>query len=269
MQVKSILKKAVSDVIYKINPFGIPHIEAGSFRVLNYHSITDELVKDEYGQMTTPKSIFNDQMRFLSDNGYNVLSCGKLVEILFQQKPIPEKAICITFDDGFKDNLRNAAPILENYGYCATIFITTDFIGKEQCYLTWDELCSLKQSARFDVGSHTCTHRKLAVLDHVEIDKEIETSKKVLEDRLKTAVDLFAYPFGSYDSFNEDTVNALKAKGYKAAFANIAGTNTSATDIFRLKRTRISWYDDIKEFRKELLGAYDWYSLWQRISKAP
>jgi peptidoglycan/xylan/chitin deacetylase (PgdA/CDA1 family) len=101
-----------------------------------------------------------------------------------------------------------------------------------------------------------------------DLESEIYASKRILEDNLKTVVDLFAYPFGSYGSFDNEVKAALKAGGYKAAFTTIAGVNTLSADLFALKRTRISWYDDEAEFLKELEGDYDWYGIWQALGRA-
>lgn len=264
---KLALKKSISDLFY--NLISRPGLcgDKNTFRALVYHSITDKFAADDFAQMTTPKELFEKQISFLRDNGYEVFSCSQMVDTLYRKTPIPGKVVCITFDDGFKDNLLYAKPILEAYGYKATIFLAVDFVEKGGPYLGWDDIKDLSAGGVFEFGSHTCSHRKLSELTKQKLEYEITRSKEILESKLGRRVDLFAYPFGSYDSFDKDTMEIVKRAGYRAAFTNVIGSVNMASDPFRLNRTRISWTDDIYEFRKEIIGSYDWYKIWQRLSR--
>lgn len=82
---------------------------------------------------------------------------------------------------------------------------------------------------------------------------------------LGRAVTLFAYPFGSYGAWDTAAVGAIQRAGFLGAFTTVFGVNTPSTDRFLLKRTRVSWTDDIPEFDRLLQGAYDWYTLVQRL----
>jgi len=268
MAVKLFLKRNIADLVLRMNSLNGQGVSSKAcIRVLTYHSIADEFINGEYAQMTTPKDLFEYQMRFLHENNYRSISCEDMVMSLISKKEIQPKSIAITFDDGFKDNLTNALPVLKKYGFKATIFLTTGFVGKNKDYLSWKDVDELLDSGLICFGLHTCMHKKLSGLSDAELDDELGLSKRILEEKTKRPVNIFAYPFGSYGSFCEKTVRVLKEKGYKAAFTTIAGTNTAETDMFRFRRTRISWYDDPAEFPKELSGAYDWYKLWQKISK--
>lgn len=269
MTKKLILKKAISALIEQFDLFFGSRKYAKGARVLNYHSIPDEFDDGDFYQMTTPKDIFSEQMRFLYENKYSVISCGELVEKITNSQPIEPKTVAITFDDGFKDNITNAFPILERYKFNATIFLTTGLIGRDAEQLNWDDISYLSKTSVFSFGAHSLTHKKLAGLDKSELEKEIGMPKIILEQVLKKPVDIFAYPFGCYGSFDKNSNDMLKFKGYKAAFTTIIGCNTVNTDPYALKRTRISWFDDKKEFAKEMIGAYDWYALWQRLTRTP
>lgn len=267
MNTKLILKKSIANFVFSLNSFLKTSEKNDGFRALMYHSVTNGFLKEDYYQVTVPKEIFAEQMSFLYENSYHVLSCEEIVNILGEGKRIPERAVCITFDDGLKNILTNALPILEKYHFKATSFLTVDFVTRNQNFLSWDDIKSLFKSGIFSFGSHSFSHKKLIKLGLGELDKEIGESKKILEDRLGIPINLFAYPFGCYGSFDKRTKNSIQAHGYRAAFSTIAGFNTFETDLFEIKRTRISWYDNKQEFPKELLSAYDWYGLWQKISK--
>lgn len=264
---KLIFKKAVSGLFAGVRSLSGRKYPGNGFRALNYHSISDKFSdRDICAQMTTPRGLFEDQMRFLKERGYSVLSCSEAVNMMGGSAAMPPKSVCITLDDGFKDNLVNGLPALERYGLKATIFLTVDYIGRGGEYLNWDDIKTLSGSGLISFGSHSMSHRKLSLLGTADLEKELVTSKHILEDRLAAAVDLFAYPFGSYGSFDSKTEEFLRSCGYRAAFTTIAGFNTLNTDPFRLRRTRISWYDDKTEFAKELSGDYDWYRMWQMMA---
>jgi len=266
---KLILKKRIADLAFFMKSSYKCDVNGEVCRVLNYHSVTDAFHSGDAYQMTTPRPLFEKQMMFLSSNGYNVISCDDLVDAFIEQKRLPEKAVCITFDDGFKDNMTNALPVLEKYGFNATVFLTADFLGKNKDYLDQKDIRRLYSTGLFLFGGHSYSHRKLLGLVEAELEYELVLSKKVLEDNIGGPIRLFAYPFGSYRSFDKRTEDCLKRNGYMAAFTTIAGFNTYNSDLFRLRRTRISWFDDEKEFRKELCGAYDWYNIWQKINQTP
>lgn len=104
--------------------------------VLMYHRISPKLDTWSLGPLS-PQS-FEKQIKYLSRN-YNILSLDRLVEYIEQGRNIPEKAVVITFDDGYKDNYRYAYPILKKYHAPATIFLTTGHIGTGIIFW-WDKV---------------------------------------------------------------------------------------------------------------------------------
>lgn len=267
MTPKLLLKKAVSDAVFRSGLCRGAAEATNGFRALTYHSITDALSGSDAYQMTTPRQMFDDQMAYLKENRYAVVSCDEAVDALIGRKPLPPRSICITFDDGFRDNLTNAIPVLERYGFRATIFLTVDYMGAGREYLDWNEARSAAGSGVVSFGAHTMSHRRLRGLGADGLDREIVISRRILEDKLGVPIGLFAYPFGSYGSFDRGVKKTLLAAGYKAAFTTVAGSNGPGADIFALRRTRISWYDDAREFEKQLAGSYDWYRLWQMLER--
>ncbi len=99
-------------------------------RILLYHSIGAPLKEDALGLMLAPKT-FSSHMQYLKDNHYNVISLSKIVEQIENKEQIPPKSVAITFDDGTVDNYEFAMPILENFGFPATIYIPASLIGKK------------------------------------------------------------------------------------------------------------------------------------------
>lgn len=268
MQKKLIVKKAVANIVSCFQPLFPKKTAGDSFRVLTYHSIPDEMTDSDPGQMTTPRAVFEEQMKYLRQHQYSVISCDDAVRSIKNGIKLPSRAVCITFDDGFKDCLTNASPILQELGFKATIFLTVDFMENGGEWLGWDGAAKLAEMKIFSIGSHCVTHKRLSSLDEKSLENEIAVSKKTIEDKLKVPARLIAYPFGSFGSFDERVIKSVKAAGYDGAFTTIAGYNKTGSDPYTMRRTRISWFDEPDEFTRELNGAYDWYRYWQKISKS-
>lgn len=130
--------------------------------------------------------------------------------------------IAITFDDGYQDNLTVALPLLEKYELPATIFVTADFINKNN-YLTSEDLKSLAAHPLITIGSHGLLHRHLTRLSQNEARHELIHSKEILEKIISQTVDLLAYPYGdcnrAIEQLSEDC-------GYVAAWSVWNGNNT-------------------------------------------
>ena len=240
-----------------------PH-QIRAIRVLSYHDISDDAVPGDWAQMTTPKPLFAAQMAWLKQAGYQVLDACEAVEVLSGRKVWPvAPPVVLTFDDAFQSYLTNAWPILERHGFPSTLFLPTGLVEREGGRLRWAEIQRLVNSGLVSCGSHTVTHRRLRNLQQDEVAREVRDSKRHLEDRLQRPITLFAYPYGSYNAFDNSTVAVVAGLGFRAAFTTIAGLNRVRTDLFRLCRTRISWVDQPRDFELAMAGAFDWYAGYQ------
>lgn len=109
----------------------------------------------------------------------------------------------------------------------------------EEYYLSEDEIMELAKDL-FSFGSHSMTHSTLAELDSESKKREIKTSKGLIAELIKRDTISFAYPFGTEDSWDEETIKILKEEGYVCALTTIEGLNSSNTDLYRLKRIEIN-----------------------------
>lgn len=262
------LKSYCADLFYVAGKSG--YSPAKGFRVLLYHSVTDNIVQDEWMEATLPKDMFERQMRHLAENRYNIVDCRKAVEYLERREKMPPKTVVITFDDGYRDNYLSAWPILKKYGFCATIFVTLNFLrdySGDGRFLSCSELRDMKKSGGIDIGCHGLTHRALTGLNIEELCRETIQVKQELEGVICDKVDLFAYPFGHSVSYNIYTIKQLKAAGFKGAVNTEFGINGPETDPFNIRRNRLSWFDGSGGLKKHLIGAYDWYRLCQRLRR--
>lgn len=119
------------------------HSATRAVPVLNYHQIND---RDE-NSLTVHTDEFDEQMKYLSDNGYHTITPEEMMDAWENGTPLPEKPVILTFDDGYVDNYKNAYPILEKYNLKGTIFLISDFIGTYPNYMTWAQSMRCSRAA--------------------------------------------------------------------------------------------------------------------------
>jgi peptidoglycan/xylan/chitin deacetylase (PgdA/CDA1 family) len=243
------------------------------FRCLMYHSVSAE-PRDDPDQMTTPVRLFEAQMAFLAANGYQVERAIDAVDRLRDGAPPAPRTVVLTFDDGFLDNRHRALPILQRYGFPATVFLFTAALEGDYHpppaawsapYLSWGEAREMLSSGLIEFGCHGAGHRNLRGVSPAGLHEEIAGARHRLQSELGSPVDLFAYPFGSYGSWDAAARLAVERSGFLGAFTSVAGINARTTGRFQLRRTRVAWCDGLSEFDRLLRGAYDWYALIQRV----
>lgn len=195
--------------------------------ILVYHSIRPytadmpRLVR----KFTVPPESLDEQLRYLQQNGYTVISFESLVNAMTSASAtLPAKPVVLTFDDGWEDLYRHAFPILRKYHDTATFFIFTNGIGSRD-FMTWGQLATM-QAAGMDIESHSVSHPLLsAITDKARLWKEIEGSREIIASHLGRAPDIFAYPYGTYNDFD---IAMLKAAGYRAARTDLGAALTAA-----------------------------------------
>lgn len=125
-----------------LRPFS--RIRPGELRILAYHSICDTdpaEYKFDDGAVSATTDSFREQMKFVSRH-FQVLSFQQLFEFERAYGTWPDRALIITFDDGYKDNFTIAWPILKELGLTATFFLATGHIGQAELFW-WDEIAYL------------------------------------------------------------------------------------------------------------------------------
>lgn len=202
--------------------------------ILMYHSI--EYTSDKADRLTVSPDIFEKQMKYLRDNGYNVVGLEKAAEYTRSDKTPPKKTVAITIDDGYENNYKYAYPVLKKYRIPAAIFIIVDFVGREG-FLDWARIKEMSDSRVIDIESHTMSHPWLTGCDDSALKHELVDSKKALETNIGKEVKFLCYPMGGYD---ERVKAAAKEAGYEAAFATKPRHLKRSHDLYEIKRVRIS-----------------------------
>jgi peptidoglycan/xylan/chitin deacetylase (PgdA/CDA1 family) len=146
-------------------------------------------------------------------------------------------------DDGYRSVYKIAYPILKKYGFTATLFIYTNFVGVSKTAITWDQLREMKADG-FAIGSHSISHSDLTLRKDGEtrtdwmarVNKELFGSKKIIDNKLRQNTYILAYPYGKYD---EQSVKAARSAGYQIAMSVKRGGNPFFAHPLYLRRDQI------------------------------
>ncbi len=230
--------------------------EEKAVSVLIYHQVLPDPA--EPGETMISIEKFKEQMRYLSDHGYTTITVAALVAFM-KGGEVPEKAIVLTFDDGWK-SVKDVISILKDYGFKASFWLIPRS-GVGYPYLDWSEIVNIDKDPDFEIGAHSMNHpwegESLATWVEgktpgktlEDAAYEVRESKKILEERLQRRVPYFAWPKGQY---NEKLISVAKDAGYEALLTVEDGANRHGDDPFRIKRIYIDGSCDLETFTQTL-----------------
>lgn len=220
------------------NPAGVYPNGYQLVPILCYHDI-GPVAK---GRLLIGEKTFQEQMRYLKDNGFRTVTLGEYHEFLNQKRQLPKKTVMVTFDDGYKSFMRHAYPILKELGFTATLFVYTDYLGAGGNALTWPDLKKLSEEG-FQIEAHTKSHGDLrrgpgeTVNSHQErLRNELEVPLPLFQKNLGNEVKFLAYPYGAQ---NEEVVERTRKAGYLAAFTVRPQSSYAFIDPYRIHRVQI------------------------------
>ncbi|MCK5146011.1 polysaccharide deacetylase family protein [bacterium] len=224
-----------------MNTLSYIHIPA-----LAFHKIDN---KFEWGVTRVSPHKFYKIIRYLSEAGYETITTNDLD----RPEELPLKPIMIHFDDAYDSVFKYAFPILKKFNMKATIFVITQFIGKNNYWdvnlggklfkhASWHQLEQLV-AAGWEIGSHTECHPDLTRISSKRIKKECLQSKIELESRLNTVINSIAPPFGRY---NKHVLQTAINSGYQriCVFWNSKIT-TNYKEIIVIERKACYLFDTI------------------------
>lgn len=222
--------------------------------ILMYHSIADNS-DDPY---SVSVDAFREQISWLSEYGFEVVSLSFLLRSIQRRnyKNLRKKVV-ITFDDGYKDFITNALPILLDHGAPATVFLVTDMLGERASWnesgtnerlMSEDDVRYIKAQGT-SLGSHTATHANLTLLDHRDLQTQLRDSHDRLT-RLGESFYAFSYPWGQWSS---QIVDAVKTSGYECAVAVGEQMRLTAADTYLLPRITMRHDMGLKRFQSLLM----------------
>lgn len=221
--------------------------------ILMYHRVAPA-GPDYLARYRIRPDVFEEQLRYLHDEGFHTIDLEEWRRAMQANKPIPRRAVILTFDDGYRDFIKYAWPSLKRYNFSAIVFLVADKIGQSNSWdnifgeevplLGWKDILQLQDKGiRF--GSHSATHPHLTELSHAGVVNEGARSRAILERGLKTPVTAFAYPHGSEDRAVQHLIGAC---GYTFGLSCRPGPSKLNDPLLGLPRIEITGSDDIREF---------------------
>jgi peptidoglycan/xylan/chitin deacetylase (PgdA/CDA1 family) len=236
-----------------LNPGGVEPATVQTVPILCYHRFGPRP-----NTTTVTPQAFDAQMRYLAQNGYTVIPMAKLIDFLDGKTALPKKSIVVTIDDGYKSTYEIAWPVLKKYGFPATVYLYTDFVGAGDA-LTWGQMKEMSAGS-IDIQPHSKTHANLTLRLANENDaryrdrirQEVDTPIDVIRERLGEPSVSYAFPYGDV---NETVVEFLKAKNVKMGVTVTPGGNAFFAPPVMLRRSMIFGGDDLDAFKAKLVTA--------------
>lgn len=222
--------------------------------VLCYHRFGGRASK-----LTVTAAAFSAQMDYLARNGYHVLTLAQLAAFVAGRDPLPKKSVVITIDDGYRATYDIAFPILRKYGFPATVFLYTDFVGAGDA-LSWAQMKEMSSPGQIDIQPHSKTHSNLTMKLADENDaryrerirREVDAPIDAIRERLNEPTVSYAFPYGDV---NDTVVEFLRAKNVKLGVTVTPGGNAFFAPPVMLRRSMIFGGDDLDVFKNKLVTA--------------
>jgi len=237
--------------------FESPRVVTSAMPILMYHRIAPGMKNGMNPYRVSPEA-FEQQLQYLRDTGFYSVGLEDWQDACATRSPLPGRAVILTFDDGYQDFFDFAAPLLQRYGFSATVFLVSSRIGSSNVWdqafaetlplMGWAEIREL-QARGFQFGSHGVSHRPLTALSITEVVREGAVSRSVLEDQLRVPVRAIAYPYGDFNSVVEHLMGAC---GYLIGASCRTGRGRLQESLLSLPRIEIEGTDSLSQFVAKL-----------------
>lgn len=234
--------------------------------VLMYHSVSDRL--SESKGLTIAAEKLEEQFKFLVANGYTSLHFKELQGFLSPDQ-FPEKAVIITFDDVYVNQLELAYPLLQKYNLKACFYIPFQYVGAtddwssgQETIMSVEQLKSLNPNI-IELGLHSFAHKKYDEISEDEVQEDFDKCKAFIKEHDLDIHNTLAYPYGKYP----------KKGDYNIAFFKSLNTNRIAYGLrignrvnhypfsnnYEVQRIDIRGEDSLKAFQKKLKKGKSWF----------
>lgn len=240
--------------------------------IIMYHSI----LKSKSGAYIVHPNVLERDLLYIKEHGYETITMSSLIDYVYEDKPLPDKPIIITFDDGHYNNLTYAVPLLEKYNMKAVIsivgkytdtFSKTDEANPNYGYLRWKDINELMKSNTIEFQNHTydlhtlgtrkgCSKKYNETKEHYEnvLSNDILKLQEEFKFNTNYTPNTFTYPFGA---ISKDSLNIIKTLGFKASLSCENGVNHITKDkncLYNLKRNNRPSNLSTEQFFAKLLG---------------
>ncbi len=232
-------------------------------RVLMYHMVRPHRSGTRFNKLRVTPEAFEQQIAWLSRRDFRFVFASRL----FSDQPLPPRSVCLTFDDGYEDNLLAADPVLARYGAVATLYLVGDRSGgwssKKKAHhaddelqaepkLSDDQVRAMLASGRWELGGHTRTHANLTTIPDDEARSEIAAARQEFQAAFGAVPATFAYPFGLYETRH---AHMVRQAGYVGAVTVEPGISLRPyANAMAVRRVKVSGNDGLFSFALRMRG---------------
>lgn len=211
--------------------------------VLMYHRFGN----DKYPSTNIKLSQFKEHIKVLKDGNYNILPLSQVIKAIKEKKPLPQKSIAITIDDGYISVYKEAYPLLKEANFTFTLFVNSNAISvNSKNYMSWEQIRKLYKNG-VEIGNHSASHLYMVKHSYEENLKDIKTANEKFLNELGFIPKLFAYPYGE---FNNDTIKLIEEMNFSAGFGQHSSVISEDENIHSLPRFALNEnYGDIDRFK--------------------
>ena len=236
-------------------PVSAQEPKTASVPIIMYHSL-----RNGGGDTSISPDAFEADLKYLAEAGYETVFISDLVSFVVDGVPLPEKAIVLTFDDGYYNNYSVGLPLAEKYdakivvsviGKDTEIWSEADYVDEGGGHLTWTQICEMADSGRVEICNHTwdlhkiCDGRKGCSIAKGEepecyrgiLSEDVSQLQQALQENCGLTPTVFTYPFGAYCC---QTTEILKEMGFSATVLCFDGMDTltqgDASCLYELHR---------------------------------
>lgn len=206
--------------------------ENGNIVCFVYHRFGD----DRYPSTNISIDVFREQLSYLQQNNFTVWTMGKAVEEIQSGRPIPPRTVVLTIDDSYHSFYENGLPVLEEFGFPATLYVNTENVGFKD-FLSWQEILDV-QKRGVEIGNHSHGHGHFLDIDSLEQKASIFISdlvcaQNLFDKELGYIPKLYSYPYGEYDKV---LAGILEDAGYLSAAAQYSGVLYRGSKLMEIPR---------------------------------
>ncbi len=252
--------------LYKKSHLPLHRVKKFTSAILVYHGVAEHIQKN-----CISIEQFRDHLNYL-EKKYVIIKLTELIERI-RAGQVDRNYVVLTFDDAYSNLYQYAYPELVRRKLPAIIFIPADYLGRHNAWdydrnpvrypylqvMSRQELAAL-DAQLIDFGSHSLSHRRMKDLDRIELAKEIQESKLVLEQNLGREIRFFAFPYGQLTDFDSRAVELLKNSGYSGCCTTHFSRFNDRTSPYLLNRISVCADDQAVDLENKLCGYYDWLS---------
>jgi len=252
---------------------------SGRATILVYHNISRCSNARGLQPDTVPRTQFEQQLRLLRENDFRVISLRELLMNVRGGICLCPRSVVLTFDDGYQSAYSEAFPLLQEYEFPATFFLTTAFVGTSNVFpwlregasnrpedlrpMSWDAVRELSE-AGYEIGSHTSTHPFLPGLDRLAMERELLLSHATIGDKTGVAPEAFALPYSHplrhrlWPAFESNLAAALEMAKYTSCSTLLRGHISEESNPFALNRFAVCGKDDLQSFLSKISYRCAW-----------